>query len=232
MGNYATVADVRNFKVAGQPIDLSGLTDVDIEDDIALAEEVVELVTGDIFYVKTETNKFDGSGLYSLHFVPQIPYQLLSVTSIEDVDPGSQVMYTYQPTDFVVYPYHIELTQECGDPRYNFGRSGVWPRGQQNIVIAGTWGNATCPAAIRRAVVLLTLERIMPGSTQMIPDGIAQAQWPDYLVTFKGRAAQGITTGYVEVDLLLEKHINHNGMFIVVPDQKQTYDGNRIKLVH
>lgn len=226
-GNYAAISEVKAYKIAGTVVALTSYTDAEIGAKIALAEALIETITGDIFYVKTETNLFDGNGLTRLFFPPEVPYRLLSVTRVREYDlDGTTVLDTFvEDEDFKSYPYYLETALELAEdtPRRRFGTGGVWPKGQDNIEIVGTWGRSAVPADIREATILLTLEDLIPGSTGMGPADTQQITWPDFSVTFHG-AEFGQQTGFAKIDRILARHLNHSSMFLAVPDRKQTYD--------
>lgn len=234
MSNYATIAEVKAFKVDGAVSGVaSNYTDGEIQTELDLVEEIIEVICNDIFYTKTETNYFDGNGLVKLYFFPEIPYRLISITSCKDYDiDGTTLLDTYvENSDFKKYHYYLETARAyAGDsPRRRFGSGGVWPKGQKNIAIAGTWGRSAVPAAIKRATLLLTLERLSPGFCELSPTDVKQGAWDDFTITFSGREFEvGQSTGFVQVDMLLIKYVNYVDLFLVVPDEKQTYDNVRV----
>jgi hypothetical protein len=227
MGNYASVAEVRGFKVRGSAVSLASYTNDEVEAEIAFAEAVVESVCGDVFYTKTETNRFDGNGLGELFFPPDVPYRLLTVTTCKNVDiDETTVLDTYtEGTDFVKYPYHLQIALSYSDdsPRRRVARGGFWPRGQKNIWVAGTWGRASVPEEIKRATILMVLERLKPGSSGASVGGVKQIVWNDFTVTFTGDSMTGQQTGLREVDMLLARHVNYAALFQAVPDRRSLY---------
>ena len=233
MGNYVTVAEVRAFKVAGEPVDLSAYTDPEIEDQIEFAEGVVESITGDIFYkLEDHTNRFNGNKLIRLLFPPDVTYPLLSVDLCQDVDTDGQVIETFvEGEDFVPYDYYLEVVLAYpGDrPRRGVFRGGTWPRGQKNIVVTGDWGREETPPEIKRATMLLTIEGLVPGSLAALglaPTDARQIIWNDFQVIFQGDPQTGAQTGFEAIDRLLARHINFAALVQAVPDEKQTYDNN------
>jgi hypothetical protein len=236
MGNYATVAEVKAFKVDGSVVDLTGYTDAEIEVEIGLAEDIIEGICNDIFYEKDEVLRFDGNGLTRLFFKPLVTYKLLSINSVKEYDlDGTTVLYDYvENEDYKRYDFYIETAREYWDELYsprkrsqfNFGYDFVWPKGQKNIVVDGTWGNEEIPPAIKRATILLTLEKLIPGSAGLsTPSDVTQASWSDFTISFStGGNDYGDTTGYPEIDRLLYKHINWINLFNAIPAQKETYD--------
>jgi hypothetical protein len=229
VGNYATSTEVKAFKVDGVVVDLTSYTDAEIDVDIGLAEDFIERITNNIFYSKTETNQFDGNGLHKLFFFPSIVYPVISITSVKDVDIDGTVLDTLvENQDFITYPHYLEVSLAFPEdsPRRRISQGGNWPKGQKNIHVEGTWGRSVLPPAIKRATILLTLERLKPQSTGMVPKDIKQAVWPDFTVTFRGREEDlvGQSTGYNLIDRLLEPYLNNVDMFLVVPDTKQTFD--------
>jgi len=162
--------------------------------------------------------------LDQLFFPPDITYPLISVTSVKEYDiDETTVLHTWvEGVDFVRRDYWLEMDLgiDHDRPRVRFGRGGVWHLGQQNIWVEGSWGRTEVPKTIKRATILLTMESLIPGSTQMANTDIKQAVWNDFTVTFKGSDSFGRSTGFIEVDRLLEQHVNHSGLFIAVPDKR------------
>ena len=231
MGNYVIAADLDAYKVNGSVIDLTGLNNDDKNAAIALAEAIVESVTDNIFYEQTTTRVFDGSGRDCLYLPPTCPYPIVALTSVTEVDvDGSTVLHTWtEGKDFKVYSHHLELIRSTtfGRARLAVINGGVWPQGQRNIKIAGTWGSAAVPVEITEAVKLLALERLKPGSTQMSPRDIKQHAWPDLSVTFRGGDGAGKDTGFLEVDRLLLPHVNRARLLIgsAVPNGPSLFGG-------
>jgi len=228
MGNYVTVAEVRAFKIAGEVIDLSAYTDDEVEEHIGLSESFVEAICNDIFYAKDETNRFDGNGLTQLHFQPLVVYPLISIVSCKDIDiDGAELEEYVEGDDFVRYDHYIQTALAFPEdrPRRGVFRGGVWPKGQKNIVVEGRWGREETPPEIKRAVMLLTLESLQPGSTKQVPVDAQQIIWPDFTVTFKGTAESiGMETGFPQVDRLLYNYVNWVDLFQVVSDKRGEHD--------
>jgi len=229
MPNYATADNIREYKIAGTVVkNFYKYTDPEIEDRLEEVEAVIDSITGDCFYEKTETNQFDGNGLHKLFFPPDTSYRLLTITSLKEIDiDGTTVLRTYtENDDFIKYDYWVDmdLGHDHDRPRVRFGRGGIWPRGQKNIHVEGTWGRAAVPPAIKKATILLTMEALIPGAAKMANTDVKQAVWNDFTVTFKGSDAFGGRTGFVAVDRLLEDHINYSSLFMAVPDKRGTHD--------
>jgi hypothetical protein len=233
MGNYITAADARAFRVQGSVVDLVGYADTDIDTDIELAESIIESITGDVFYSNSVTAYLDGNGLSELWFFPEVTGRALTVTSLVEVDDdGSTVLYTYTADDdYKLYDYYAAIIKADDRPRVRVGKRGVFPKGEKNIKVVGTFGRSAVPAEIKRATLLLVLERLAPGSTGIAPKDTVQASWSDFTVTYRGgdSATTGQSTGFPEVDRLLQGHVNYATMFNVVPDERQTYDNSPFK---
>ena len=219
MGNYALIADVTGYKIDNSVVLSFTPSDNEVNAAINLAEEIVEDITNDIFYEKTEINLFDGESKKTLFFAPEVPYSLISITSCKDVDIDGTVIHTYvENTDFVKYDHYLETAQGWLDrPRMGVFRGGVWGAGQNNIRVEGTWGRSSVPYAIKEATLLLALERLEPGSVRMAAEDVKQVTWSDFTITFLGGVEDrmGKATGFRKVDRLLEKHINYVDLFMV-----------------
>jgi len=231
MGNYAVNADITGFKIDGSTIDLTQYTAAEITAEIVFAEAMIDEICEDIFYSKNATHYFDGLGNVKLFFSPKVKARLLTITSVKELDlDGSTVLDTFvENTDYKAYPFYLETARSfSGDtPRRRFGTGGRWPKGQKNIQIIGAWGHSAVPADIKRATILLTLERLKPGSTNQTPSEIMQSGWGDFQVTFKSGSGivSGQETGLVEVDRLLRRHYNDIDLFLVVPTEHDSGGG-------
>lgn len=232
MGNYASNADVAGFKVDGSTIDLTQYTSAEITAEIAFAESLIEEICEDIFYAKTATHTFDGTGNVKLFFMPKIKYRLISVTTLKELDlDGSTVLDTFtENVDFKTYPFYVETSRyiEGDSPRRRFGTGGVWPSGQNNIQIEGTWGSTEVPAEIKRATILLTLEKLKPGLTNQTPGDVRSIGWDDFRISFKASGASNTysETGLNDVDRILRRYINDVDLFLAVPFTKTKYESD------
>jgi hypothetical protein len=224
--NYVTVSQLKAYKVGGELLDLSMFTDDELSAAIIEAEELIESIVGDWFYAKTVTEYIDGNGLYDLFFPPWIKAPCISLTSVQLVDyDGTTVLESLvENEDYKRYEYYIRMTGQSGDSaaRHIASMSGRFPRGEKNIKVVGSFGNLPTPAAIVRATKILSTEQLLPGSNSLTPRDVAQASWPDFTVTYKGdgAVAGSPTTGFAEVDRLIQNHINYSSMFIAEPDER------------
>ena len=115
MGNYATVSDVQAFKIDGSVIDLTSYTNDEIEAEIGFAENLIEEICEDVFYSKTQTLTFDGTGNVKLFFFPKVKIRLLTVTSLKELDlDGTTVLDTFDENiDFKKSP---QIQFKCFKP--------------------------------------------------------------------------------------------------------------------
>lgn len=222
MGNYVTVAEVKDYKVNGERVDILLYSDVEIEAEIALAELLVEQFTGTIFYQKSaETNYFDGNGDRMLFVYPDVHYPLITATSILEVDEQDNTLYTYTTDEFHVTGWHLETTYSSEtSARRMVARSGLrWPKGMRNIKILGDWGVATTPVTVKRVTTLIALERMVPGSTGTISGTDAakvREEWDDYEVEY-AKADNDLVVeslGSLYLDRLIAGHMVQPSMFM------------------
>ena len=226
MSNYVTVGAMKEFKADGcLVITPNKYSDNEIQATLDLVEAIIETVTGDFFYSTSATQVFDGTGTHHLYFAPRYPHKLLTLTSVKELDfDGSTVLDTLtEGIDFIRYDRHLEISRVFpGDsPRRGVMRGGVWPKGQLNIQVAGTWGWTDTPEEITQATKLLTAEKLFPGSTNMNSGDVKQAMWSDFQVIYKGDTSEdglGKDTGFVEVDRLLQNFVNYSSMFMLPDD--------------
>lgn len=227
--NYVSVAELKNFKVSGELVDLVAFTDDELTEAIHEAEEFIEWITGDWFYAKSMTLFVDGNGEYEQFLQPTMSSKIISITSVDFVDgDGATVLDTYvENTDFKVYDYFlrmIHLAWDIGDIRRVTNSRGKWPRGERNLKIVGSFGNTPTPGAIIRATKLLALERLIPGIAKLSTIDADTVIWPDFSIKFKSEAKETYTsTGYAEIDRMLQPYVNMSGLFNVVPDHRTSH---------
>lgn len=219
--NYLTVAALQASKDKdGTVIDTSSYTDAELLTKIQEIEEMVERITNDRFYSFDATYYFDGNGKTMLFFAPEVPYKLLSVTSVKDIDVDGDVIETMtENDDYVAYGHNLEVVLAWPEdsPRRGTFRGGIWPKGQNNIQVVGSWGWSSTPKEIIRAVTLLCQERVVPGSTGMKKTGIESIAWDDYSVKMGSAAPDsGVLTGFDEVDRILERYMNWTSLFLTI----------------
>lgn len=230
---YCTVAQVRNYKVSGNYIStLNNYSDEEIQAEIDLADSFIDIITNTWFNQRNKTVYYDGNGLLRQFLFPEIPAPVVEITSVEDIADDRSVIGTWvEGTDFLVHEHYLErIVGANGSPRLTGNMYGsVWPKGQKNVKVVGIFGQATgeVPPPISRASLLMTLERLVPGSTNMAPTDVAQAVWSDFTVTFRAATPEnriGMSTGFDAIDRLIQPYVNHVDMFMVVPDKRQLYD--------
>jgi hypothetical protein len=204
---YASVSNVRAHKVAGATVDLSMYEDSEITAALEISESFINAHIQRVFGVTEDVSKIvDGTGSEQLFFSPYFAGPVQEVTAVDEVDEDGESTYSYELTDFVVRPYFLRLREDDqSDPRRGLLRcKGRWPKGTQNIKITGTWGEAV-PTAVQRASILLALEALIPGSTQLTPCGVAGERWEDYEIRYaQGGAPPSVdSTGFDYIDRLL-----------------------------
>lgn len=222
MGNYIDYEYLTCYKLPGGiTADLSAYTEDEVNDLISKYEELVETYTNDIFYQKTETKYFDGTGKYYLYLFPLVAYKLISTTSVVDLhDDGVTEYYSYEEdVDYKLYPHHLELLHDFDTKRNFITRGGGWPKGQLNIKIVGVWGWETTPKEIKDAVAQLVLKEVDPQSINLTSvNGVQRAEWDDFEIEFTHASANSnkSTTGYLEIDRILNRYLNWNLPFSTI----------------
>lgn len=215
---YITVADVRNYIINCAPVNLGACSDEHIQEEIAVAHELIDLITNDTFCPFTATYTFDGNGKCRLQFPPKVPYKLLSVTEVLEFgcgypEAGKAV------TSYTAGPHWID---RCCSTACD-AECACWPKGCNSVSIEGSWGWAETPVMIKKAAKLLVLERLSPGScgscnAQKYPPNTQTVDWGDFKISFQPEKTQellsGSSTGIIEVDMILSHYINRVDMFI------------------
>jgi len=169
----ASYSDVANF-ISGQGITLrSAAGTAFVQARISAAEAFLNRQTGRTYgdAAETKTRKFDGSGTPSLNIDP-----CLAVTQVRSMSLGTTV-YTYLSTDWALYPpnslpkLELRRVSDAGGTIRDYltafatpDHIYVWPRGQQNIEVDGTWGDASsAPLDYKEAVIVLAALWVLAG---------------------------------------------------------------------
>lgn len=174
-----------------------GSTTAARQETIDRAEHLVESITCDLFYAAVLLHTLDGNGKSRL-FLGLTP-KILTVTKVEDGGIGVPIDYIEHDGDSIfldpnvasgdIVEYHYRMRiQEC-----------LFPVGEKNITVTGTYGHTTCPPGIKKAVIMLceaendsTLyQRYAPGVQSENTDGYSYARTRRYI------------SGVVEVDRVL-----------------------------
>lgn len=196
LSDCISVDDIRNHTVECQTVDLC-CTDADIEIDLEIAYDMVKIITGTDWCPEQACHKYDGSGISKLFLHTRTTQPLRTLTTIVDVPCCGST------TDFTAVVNHGTYLE--------FPCDGCFPCGSNNITICGLWGK-DMPAAIKKAVILLTLESVSPGSSGFVSDGnVKSATWEDFRIAYHDKATSNPnpqTTGYQEIDDLLKLYTN------------------------
>lgn len=232
MSDLVTLAQVKAFRPIGSTTipDFSDFSDEELQAILDDAESTVEMLTNNIFETVADTIYVDGSGLKELFLNVKKPYPIISITSVQEVDIDGTVQNTFtEGTDFTVEKYSLVLADRYFSLRTAI-HNGVWPEGDRNIKVTGNWGMSSVPAAIKKAIKLLTIVNSLGpkyagiGIGGSADEDIVQEEWSDYTVTYKGstpsikQREKGIQnlTGYIEIDRLLSPYINYANLFIAI----------------
>jgi len=172
---YAINVDATHIKVASTPVNAAASTAIDLTDTgsgthtldigsgsseierqevIDRAEQMIEEITRDYFYSKSFVLYFDGNGKDKL-FLGLTP-DILTVTEIKI----SGVVLTTAWWTYDKVSVYLDPEATTGDEyaelllRLKYERK-LFPRGNGNIKITGTYGWTSCPVAIKRAAIIL-----------------------------------------------------------------------------
>lgn len=235
---YAIYVDDNTIKVAVNPVDAavptaieltdqgsgthkldigSGESETDRQEVINRAEQLIERITKDYFYPKAFVVYRDGNNKDRL-FVGLVP-DMLSVSEIKisGVELTSS-WWTYDVDSIYLNPEAETLS--AGDMaelhlRLKYERR-LFPQGMGNIKITGTYGWSSCPAAIKRAAIILcqyendnTLYSAYSGSLKSEKLG-------DYSYTLSDKVSPRESTGVSEADNLIRNYIRKKPMLSAV----------------
>ena len=205
-GNYIDKSDLQRYGVS-----LGSHTDTSILEFIQTAEALVERYTKTRFYSGTLTLYLDGKGSSRLWFAPTTHLKGLTITSVDiwDRDDGVSEESLDTPDDFILHASGEYLLRTGGgstkrltegDPYYL-----IWPTGEENIKVIGTFGESAVPSPIKWVCALLVAKRI---DTDFV--GLHEKtsiRWPDYGETrvTSGRRLPAIT-GNPNIDMILSAY--------------------------
>ena len=188
MGNIISFTDVLNWgsETEDQKIKI-----------IAQAEELIEKITGIKFYQDNLDYLLDGNGKNRIFTGLKSP--LLSISSItifsENLD---SAIYTFDDYSIFLDPSSV-LNVEVKHLLREY--SSIFPRGENNVHVIGTYGYAVAPENIQKCAIMLS-ERSVDGSlyTHVIEGSESIGS---YSYTRKK-----VLTGIVEVDEILRHYIS------------------------
>ena len=201
-GNYVSESDIDNWP--------AGASEAEKQAVIDRVEELVEEITGDLFYAASFDIYLDGNGKDRLCL--GLRPDILTVTKIEIYGVELPSDYYTHDQDFVYRdPGSAASLPEL---RWLLRRSagGLFPAGIGNIHVTGTYGHSACPKNVKEACIILCRDdndltlythRIRGGGREQIGgESYEMKQEP--------------LTGVEEADRLLDRFINHKPMLSVV----------------
>lgn len=233
---YAIRVDATHIKVATTPILAAAGTAIDLTDvgsgthtiDIGSgsstaerqeiidrAEQLIESITKDYFYAKAFVMYFDGNANDKL-FLGLTP-DILTVTEIllSGVELNSS-WWTYN-TDSV----YLDPEAATGDElpelllRLKYKRK-IFPKGMGNIKITGTYGWTSCPAAIKRAAIMMCRYENDNALYESHNLDLKSEKLGDYSYTLADIASAKESTGIDIIDKLIKHYIRKKPVMGVV----------------
>ena len=230
-----TVDEFRDFRVGCAPVDFDCFDDIDIQAAIDYASELIDRYTNRTWCPYNQSYYFNGNGLPKLFFESKTSDKLSSLVSITVKRSSCGTFEDFDISRVCVHPYYLDLgTGSGGCGGGGCGRSSgynFWPQGCDNICVTGAWGEPVVPAGIKRAIKLLAMESLVPGSAtgtsggacSGLPSNVKQAVWPDFQVTFESTGVNSKnSTGVLEVDRILDMYTdNYSQLFQILGESPQ-----------
>ncbi len=187
-----TAEELLDFRVNCQPVSICcPVEEIDLQ--LEIATEMVKIITGVDWCPETTCKLFNGTGAGKLVFSPRTGDELLDIEEINIL----KCCGTNVAVDLTKITNHKTFIEYTCD--------GCFPCGDSNIQVCGSWGR-DMPAGIRKAIILLALEAIRPGSSGLYnPNGVRSATWEDFRISYsiEERPRGAVTTGFQEIDDLL-----------------------------
>jgi len=230
---YASQSDLAGL--GGEFTAPSGWSDGDLDIELQRSSRFIDNVTGTHFSSTDLVLTLDGMGTQRLWTRRVTTWPIVSISEIkwrkdisDDFDNADDDVEIVVANDWTIgrsRRYIERIDTETGEAgldeayrrthyafygTYSRRRSQpVWARGHRNYRVTGKFGRKTVPTPIVWACVLLTRERLSPGSIARYEEFDSERFSDGYSYTRPGRgmsaqqALQGRTTGYEVVDRLL-----------------------------
>lgn len=229
---YAIRVDATHIKVtstpvlaaAGTAIDLtdvgsgthtldigSGSSTAERQEIIDRVEQLIERITKDYFYAKAFVIYRDGNGKDKL-FLKLTP-DVLSVTEIKLSGIELGTSYWTFDTDSVYLDPEISIGDELPElllmMKY---KTNLFPKGMGNVKLTGTYGWSACPAAIKRAAIMLCRYENDDTLYSSHDGSLKSEKLGDYSYTVSDSLNYKNSTGLDQVDRLLKNYIRKKPM--------------------
>lgn len=228
--SFITAQELRDFKVRGKSVCLTNYNNDELDDEIQMVSDLIEWYTGTVFRSVATTVYLNGNGTHWLKLWPELNGPLISVSSLLYVDNNDTTLDTLtQNTDFVIEPYALVKPMRpdlnLNSPRLTSGIDSTlrWVKGYRNYKATLTYGRASVPLEVKKAVKILTSESLMPGITGLQRDDVYLERWEDYTIQYRDSQRTptpdpSATLGFPAVDRLLDRYRIHPDMFLDIPD--------------
>lgn len=200
-----TKDDLLAYRVGCNLVDVCCPCD-EINLQLEIAYSMVSIITGTEWCPQESCVRFNGSGSDILYFPPMTSENLSAITTVKDLSCCTDAI-TYDNSDLINFGHWVQINEACSGTTTC---SSIFPCGDNNIEVCGSWGK-TMPAAIKRAIIMLALEGIEPGLSGLAnPNGVRSATWEDFRISYsvEERPRGLMTTGYQEIDDLLVLYTN------------------------
>jgi len=239
MSNYCTVQNLKDFRPTGAPSTIGaviaalGHTDAELQTILDRAEEIIDKGTNNKFIVFADTVFADGKDTQFM-FLPQdanFKHPIVTVTSLQEVDFDQSEVLTVltELIDYQIEAHYIRLNDSHPTRLRQFvSGERIFFKGTRNYKIVGTFGRTPIPEGIKQAVLMLSVIYTLGEGSVGFGDASGdrskiQESWTDYTVTHGSgadankRRIEGIPniTGYLEIDRLLEPHINYSDIMML-----------------
>lgn len=193
-GNYIDGTDIDNWP--------DGTSSAVKQEIVDRAEQLIESITKDYFYAKAFVIYRDGNSKDKL-FLGLIPH-VLSVTEVK----LSGIELSSSWYTFDIDSIYLDPEAATGDEypelllRLKY-KTRLFPKGQGNVKVTGTYGWSACPVAIKQAAIILC---------RYENDGTLYTKYDDLVSDKLGdmtqnRGQKKFLTGLMEADRLIHNYV-------------------------
>ena len=179
--------------------------DADPDGALASAVSEVEFRLNRKYATTAEARRFDGNGGEHLWIPP-----CSSITKVELLDAEGTPLYELGADDYLAYPLNAAVKTGLKPARVAYwaqgaygslsprgltvetSRHAAWPLGHGNVRVTATWGEASVPAEVARAALLLAAVELVDAGRLQMTGGVVSRKEGDTEETYGQNTMEGL----------------------------------------